>query len=49
MQNVPIFFKKKLPIFVDISDYKENMSIGPPKYCLALGTEVKNMVNQQMI
>lgn len=29
MQNVLISFRK-LGIFIDISDYKEKMSIGPP-------------------
>lgn len=30
MQNVPDIWFRELGIFIDISDYKENMAIGPP-------------------
>lgn len=49
MQNVADTSFRELRIFIDISDYKEKMSIGPQKYCFAMGIVVRHMVNQRII
>lgn len=49
MQNVPDISFRKLGIFIDISDYKENMAIGPPRYCFSLGIVVSHMAKQRIV
>ena len=49
MENVPDTSFRKLRVFIDVLDYKENMAIGFQKYCFAMGIVVRHMVNQRIV